>query len=203
MIKRFFAGMILVAMFGAVVYNLSKNEMANKNSDMPVEIEDENFDGVIYAAPDDAALQKGASAKVNKMAPDFTLDTLDGGKLTLSELQGKKVFLNFWATWCSYCIDEMPAMQKFYEKYKDEVVVIGVNATGSEVSVEQVKNYVDQLNITFPVVLDRELELTYNKYQAFAIPTTFFINTKGIIQLEKKVGPMDYEFMVDQLKKLN
>ncbi|MBB6452808.1 thiol-disulfide isomerase/thioredoxin [Salirhabdus euzebyi] len=201
MLQRLLGAVVLLVMFGIVIYNFFEDEQGqNNNEQRLVEIEDENFDGVITAYPE--AKEASAQVEVNKPAPDFTLETLDGEELTLSDLKGKKVFLNFWATWCTYCLDEMPAMQKIHENYGDEVVIIGLNATGSETSLDKVKSYVDQLGITFPIVLDKDLKVTYDKYQAMGLPTTFFINTKGEIQLERHIGPMSYELMEEKLKEL-
>ncbi len=203
MIKRLFAVTVLLLMIGFVIYSFTKeNTAAEKKEELPVEVEDESFDGVIWATPEDNRAIEVSSVKVQDIAPDFTLETLSGESLTLSDLKGKKVFLNFWATWCTYCIDEMPAMQQFYEDHKDELVVLGLNATGSEKSVKEVKSFVEDLGVTFPIALDKDLDVTYNKYQAFGLPTTYFINTKGEVQLPKHVGPMDIKLMTEKLKEL-
>jgi peroxiredoxin len=201
MVKRIVATSIILIMFSIVIIQITnKTKSSNTEEDTPVMIEDENWDGMAVAYPDGESVT--ASASVNKPAPDFTLDTLSGETLKLSDLRGKYVFLNFWATWCTYCIDEMPAMQKFYENNKDEVVIIGLNATGTETSVDKVQKFVDELGVTFPIVLDKDLDVLYNDYQALALPTTFFIDKEGIIKVQKKVGPMDYEMMKDTLKEL-
>ena len=84
-------------------------------------------------------------------APDFELETLDGEKVKLSDYQGKKVILNFWATWCPPCKDEMPAMEKFHKKAGDDVVILAVNIDPHY----DVKGYLDEMGITFPVLLDQ------------------------------------------------
>ena len=87
------------------------------------------------ALGEDVGLEKGQTA------PDFTLINLQGEEVTLSELQGKKVVLNFWATWCPPCKAEMPHMQNYYEQYaaKDNVEIVGVNLTYSNETVKRVR----------------------------------------------------------------
>lgn len=85
-------------------------------------------------------------------------------------------------------------MQRFQEAHGDEVVILAVNGTGSEKSVEKVEDFVQDGGYTFPVLLDQELSLNQN-YQIISIPTTYFIGTDGIIQEPRIVGPMTYEDM--------
>lgn len=205
MLKRFLSIFLLFFLITLLIVSLTdgENSAPSVDENTPVEIDDEDFDGVIWAMPDEEAMATSERVEVSKIAPDFTLETLDGGTLTLSDLKGKKVFLNFWATWCHYCLEEMPAMQQMYDKYSDELVIIGLNTTGAETSVDEVKPFVEQMGITFPIVLDKDLEVTYNKYQAFALPTTFFINTEGVVQFKKHVGPMTFEQMEEKFNELD
>jgi peroxiredoxin len=128
------------------------------------------------------------------IAPDFELKTPNGDSLKLSDFRGQKVIVNMWATWCPPCRVEMPDMQKFHEKYKDEnATIIAVNMTSSEKSLDSIPNFLDEFGITFPVVLDE-----HNKvgeiYQVYALPTSVIIDSQGIIQ-QKISGPMNYEMM--------
>lgn len=129
-------------------------------------------------------------------APDFELTTLDGEKMSLSDLKGKKVLLNFWATWCPPCRSEMPDMQKIYDEYEDEVVIAAVNLTSSESSVDTVESFVKELNLTFPVFLDEKGKVN-SEYEVLSYPTSYFIDQEGIIKT-KFVGALSY----DQMKKL-
>lgn len=125
-------------------------------------------------------------------APDFTLETLAGETVTLSELKGKKVILNFWATWCPPCKAEMPHMESFYSKLTDEdpIELIAVNVTESEkLGVSEVETFVDSYELSFPIPLDTTAEVT-QKYGVFSMPTTFMIDTQGRIA-QKVVGPLD------------
>lgn len=129
-------------------------------------------------------------------APDFTLKTLDGKAVSLSDYQGKKVFLNFWATWCKPCIDEMPDLETLQNKRGEEVAVVAVNFTSSEKSTDAVKNFAEKHQITFPILID---EKGMNaRYEILTYPTTFLINESGIIK-EIKLGSMTLKEMEQKL----
>ncbi|MDQ0338924.1 peroxiredoxin [Caldalkalibacillus uzonensis] len=134
------------------------------------------------------------------IAPDFKLATLSGEEITLSDLRGKKVILNIWASWCPPCRAEMPDMQQFYEEYQDEVEILAVNLFESEASLESVKRFVEEYELTFPVLLDENSEVAA-KYQALTIPTSYVIDSNGVIQ-HKMVGPMSYDWMKNATSKL-
>ncbi|MED3551866.1 redoxin domain-containing protein [Cytobacillus praedii] len=127
-------------------------------------------------------------------APDFQLKTLNDTDVTLSDLQGKKVFLNFWATWCPPCKAEIPHMQDFYEsRNKTEVEILAVNLTTSEKNPGKIRDFVTERSVTFPVLLDQEGEIG-DQYRALTIPTSYLIDSNGIVR-KKIVGPMDKEMM--------
>jgi len=91
-------------------------------------------------------------ANVSNTAPDFSLDRLGGGKITLAEYRGKKpVVIDFWASWCPNCRRDMPKLNRFYEKYKDQVEVIGINLQENTRTVE---DYINSAGISFPIALD-------------------------------------------------
>ncbi|WP_226682905.1 redoxin domain-containing protein [Sutcliffiella horikoshii] len=122
-------------------------------------------------------------------APDFTLTTLDGSELKLSDYRGKKVILNFWATWCPPCKAEMPHMQSFYEENHEEVEVIAVNLTNMDKGEKAINTFVEDYGLTFAIPLDEAGDIGM-QYQAFTIPTSYAIDKNGIIQ-KKIIGPMD------------
>ncbi|MED3573092.1 redoxin domain-containing protein [Cytobacillus praedii] len=127
-------------------------------------------------------------------APDFQLKTLNDTDVKLSDLQGKKVFLNFWATWCPPCKAEIPHMQDFYEsRNKTEVEILAVNLTTSEKNPGKIRDFVTERSVTFPVLLDQEGEIG-DQYRALTIPTSYLIDSNGIVR-KKIVGPMDKEMM--------
>lgn len=130
-----------------------------------------------------------SNPKAGFAAPDFTLDKLDGGQVTLSELRGHPVVLNLWASWCLPCRKEMPAIEKAYRQHKDAgLIVIGLNLTSQD-SVSDVRAFVEELGLTFPIVLDRDGGVS-QRYQLLGLPSTFFIDRKGVIRSVAVGGPM-------------
>ena len=106
-------------------------------------------------------------------APDFTLDLLGGGQVTLSELRGKVVVINLWASWCPPCRAEMPAIEKMYQTYRDlGVVALGVNTTYQD-SEPDAAAFVREYGLTFPIPLDRDGSVS-QRYALSGLPTTFF-----------------------------
>ncbi|MDB0439390.1 cytochrome C biogenesis protein CcsB [Clostridioides difficile] len=116
---------------------------------------------------------------------DFTLTDQYGKTHKLSDYEGKVVFLNFWATWCPPCKEEMPHIEQLYKDYKknnEDVVILGVASPnlGREGSREHVINFLKDEGYTFPVVLDEDGELAY-QYGINAFPTTFIIDKEGYV----------------------
>ncbi|MCI0555024.1 MAG: TlpA family protein disulfide reductase, partial [Anaerolineae bacterium] len=134
-------------------------------------------------------------------APDFMLDTLDGGQLTLSELRGHPVVLNLWASWCLPCRSEMPSIEKAYQHYKDSgLIVIGLNMTSQDSELD-VRAFVQEFGLTFPIVLDRDGSVR-DRYQLLGLPSTYFIDPQGIIRSVVVGGPMSeatIQFNVEDL----
>jgi peroxiredoxin len=127
-------------------------------------------------------------------APDFQLKTLDGADVKLSDLRGKKVILNFWATWCPPCKAEIPHMQNFYvSSDKSKVEILAINLTTSEKNPGNVNEFVKERNVTFPVLLDQDGDIGV-RYQAITIPTSYLIDSQGIVR-KKIVGPMDKDML--------
>ena len=111
--------------------------------------------------------------------PDFTVLDRDGNPVKLSDLRGKPVILNFWASWCGPCQSEMPDFQQAYETYGDDVHFMIVNVTdGSRETVETARAYVDGQGYTFPIYFDTTLEAAI-LYGASAIPLSVFMDAEG------------------------
>ncbi len=131
------------------------------------------------------------------IAPDFTLKSLDGKTYRLSELRGKVVVLNFWATWCPDCIEEMPSLQKAYTRFKnDGLVVLGVSIDRKK---EKVAQFVKRLKITYPILLDTSGDVFIKKYTVIGLPSTFIIDRNGVIS-ERIIGRYDFTSKVFQEK---
>lgn len=115
-------------------------------------------------------------------AYDFTLNDLNGNSVTLSDYKGKLVVLNFWASWCGYCIEEMPDFQQLYEqewKDSDEIVFLSVNMTDGQRETEaKARKVVEENGFTFPVLLDVNQEVAYY-YGVTSLPITAVIDKEG------------------------
>jgi len=147
-----------------------------------------------------AAAELPVKPEVGFLAPDFELTDLDGKVIRLSELRGQPVFINFWATWCPPCRQEMPDIQKAYEKYGKTVRFLAVNLTATESSIEVVRQYMSGNGYTFPALLDKNGSVA-TLYQVRAIPTSFFIDAQGVIQY-KYIGAMNAEIITEALDKI-
>ncbi len=126
--------------------------------------------------------------KVGFKAPDFTLKSVDGKEYTLSDLKGKVVFVNLWATWCPPCKEEIPSMVKLYNKLKGgnfEILAIS-----EDTDIEAVKKFIKQYKITFPVLMDTDKKV-YNLYKATAVPETHLINKKGFLE-DSTIGSFNW-----------
>ena len=146
----------------------------------------------IWASAVPAAATTGGlipSPREGFLAPDFTLELLGGGQVTLSELRGKGVVINLWASWCPPCRAEMPAIQRVYEKSMGRgLEVLAVNTTFQD-SERDAAGFVQELGLTFPVPLDRSGTVS-RQYQLRALPSTFFVDREGIIRKVIIGGPM-------------
>ncbi|MGB9552827.1 MAG: TlpA family protein disulfide reductase [bacterium] len=112
-------------------------------------------------------------------APDFEAITIAGEKVSLSSLEGKPVILNFWATWCPPCREEIPELNKFYEKYKDRVIMFGIEIGEPKAEVEE---FLKDQNILYPVILDSEQKSSISDlYRISLVPTTFIVDKQGKI----------------------
>jgi len=134
-------------------------------------------------------------------APDFTLDLLGGGQVTLSDLRGQVVMINIWASWCPPCREEMPAIQNVYDAYKNQgLVMLGVNTTYQD-SEGEAATFVDEFSLTFPVPLDRHGKVS-NLYQLRGLPSTYFVDRQGVIRSVVVGGPMSESWIRAEVNKL-
>ncbi len=134
-------------------------------------------------------------------APDFTLKTLDGSQISLSQFRGHPVLVNFWASWCAPCRLEMPELVRAYEAHKGEgFVVLAVNVTYQD-SVEEAKQFVAEFNLTFPVLLDETGEVADTLYHVRGLPTSFFVDRNGLLS-KIKLGSMTGEQVKEYIKEI-
>jgi thiol-disulfide isomerase/thioredoxin len=134
-------------------------------------------------------------------APDFALRSLDGKVIRLSDLRGRPVLINFWATWCGPCRAEMPDLQAVYAERKDDFVVLAVNSegTGADNARQLASDFRDELGLTFPIVLDTPDTEVLHQYKLKGLPDSFFIDRNGIIR-EMSIGPMNRDTILKKLK---
>ncbi|PID21862.1 thiol-disulfide oxidoreductase [Sporosarcina sp. P3] len=183
MSKKTLGYIITALVIGTLIFIMVQNTVGQKD---PVEAP------ITQVNEEDALPGEEEGLAQYSVAPDFTLDTLAGETVTLSELKGKKVILNFWATWCPPCKAEMPHMESFYSKLTDEdqVELIAINVTESErLGLSEVETFVDDYGLSFPIPLDKTAEVTHT-YGVFSMPTTYMIDTQGRIA-QKIIGPLD------------
>lgn len=163
---------VLVVLVGAIVYALVMN--FNKDKD-------------IY--------------EVGDMAPDFKLTQINESNVEetihLSELQGKGIMLNFWATYCKPCEKEMPFMEELYPKYEDDIEIVAVSLDMSELVIH---DFIDKYDLTFPVVHDKKSDLM-DLYNIGPIPSTYFINPDGEIH-EIVAGTLSLETLEEKFEEI-
>jgi cytochrome c biogenesis protein CcmG, thiol:disulfide interchange protein DsbE len=127
---------------------------------------------------------------VGKHAPDFALSDLNDKPYRLSDFRGKVVFLNFWATWCKPCREEMPSMEVLYKNFEKDGLVILAVSIDRVTTTKDIPPFVKGMNLTFPVLIDSWGQ-TDKPYKRMGVPETFVIDQQGIIR-EIVIGPRDW-----------
>jgi peroxiredoxin len=136
--------------------------------------------GIVLALNNNGAgtAQAATSEERADTAPDFSLATLDGEQIALSNFRGQYVLVNFWATWCPPCRAELPDLVSYYESHADQgFMLIGVNEQEPPATVEA---YLSQSQLEFPVVLDSDGRVM-NRYGVTGMPSSFLVNPEGQI----------------------
>ena len=126
---------------------------------------------------------------VGESAPDFSLQNALGNESQLIDFKGKWILLNFWATWCPPCLEEMPSMEAMYQKYREqglEVVAISVDEGGWA----SVRSFLKKVRVTFPILLDKTSEVAYS-YGTFQLPESYLVDPQQKI-VKKFIGPQDW-----------
>ena len=157
--------LLLVAVFALVMggaYTLYEN-LAGQESGAMTEREDTEM----------------GSSQNRVIAPDFTAEDGEGEEVSLSDMRGKPVVVNFWASWCGPCKSEMPAFEELYQTYGDEIEFMMVNMTDSgRETLKSAKRFVEESGYTFPVYYDTQLSAAM-AYGVNSIPATYFIASDG------------------------
>ncbi|MGD2136999.1 MAG: TlpA disulfide reductase family protein [Gammaproteobacteria bacterium] len=130
-----------------------------------------------------------ATSPLYAEAVDFTLPDLEGKPVSLSDFRGKWVIVNYWATWCPPCLDEIPDLVEFYEDNRDEVVVLGVDY--EEVNADYLREFVDSHFMSYPVVRMEPVPVT-PLGPVLGLPTTYIISPQGE-RMARQEGPVTRE----------
>lgn len=130
-------------------------------------------------------------------APDFTLQTLDGNSITLSELRGRWVLINFWATWCEPCIAEMPVLQAVADRYLADMTVLGINMRETP---ELISEFLAPLDIHYPMLINPD-GATLMNYQVVQLPQTLIVDPNGEI-MWRQFGKLEIESIENEIDHL-
>lgn len=129
--------------------------------------------------PSSSTRTVGMGIPVGAMAPDFELQTIEGESYSLSALQGQVVMINFFATWCTPCRAEMPALQEAYRTLEPQgLVILAVNLDESDVAI---RSFQEKLGLTFPIVVDKDDQVA-RRYDIVPLPTSYFVDRNGIVR---------------------
>lgn len=129
------------------------------------------------------------SVAVGDLAPDFQLEDTEGNKVSLPDLRGKVVLVNFWATWCPPCIEEMPSMERLNEVLAgDDFVMLAINTEENGPNI--VPAFLEKTPYAFPILYDNK-GVVQKRYGVFKFPESFVINKDGTVA-EKVIGPLDW-----------
>ena len=140
------------------------------------------------------ALLAATAAPLQAQALDFSLPGLSQQTVKLADYRGRWVIVNFWASWCSPCLLEMPELQAFYEAHRERVTVIGVNF--EDRAADEVRVFTDQLAVTFPIALSAGHPVP--GFELKGLPTTFLVSPAGKL-VDSHLGPVDAEMLAGRL----
>ena len=139
------------------------------------------------------------AAEVGHTAPSFNLPAIDGKTVSLSDLRGKPVLLNFWATWCRPCRSEMPLLSRLYATHKDQIEVVAID---KQEPADDVQSFVNGLKLSFVPVLDEDGSV-FRRYRVSNLqPSSFWIDQNGVIRA-LYYGQMSESNITRELKRLN
>lgn len=135
--------------------------------------------GVVTLAESLNPTGEAPAAAVGRAAPAFRLRTLDGTVTALTDLRGRYVLLNFWASWCGPCRGETPALQAFHEEQTPGLVVVGAN---QQESPEAAREFAQAFAVTYPIALDRDGQVSGAYRVSTGLPVSFLIDPEGVIE---------------------
>jgi peroxiredoxin len=133
-----------------------------------------------------------ATQLVGQPAPDFALRSWDGGNMRLSEHTGEVVLINFWATWCGPCRQEMPLLDEIYGKYRRAGLVLFSVNLDEETNLDAAREMAKTLRVSYPVLFDARKEVS-RAYQASTMPLTVLIDREGVVRYVSEGYKVGYE----------
>jgi cytochrome c biogenesis protein CcmG/thiol:disulfide interchange protein DsbE len=136
--------------------------------------------------------------EVGRIAPELALPVAGGGEVSLAQLKGSVVLVNFWATWCVPCLAEMPAIERAYQAHRDRgLVVLAVDVQEQDADVIR---FLDSLGVTFGSAIDRTGDAS-RRFRANALPTTFLVDRRGVVR-DVRVGPLTDQMLEERLARV-
>jgi thiol-disulfide isomerase/thioredoxin len=200
--KKIILPLVVILLFGISIYTVVDYNK-NKSKDLGITTKENSTTVKASASAKDSTSSSPASTvkssdAIKIAALNFKLKDLKGKEVSLSDFKGKKVFLNFWASWCPPCKAEMPDIEKLYQQTKDsDLVILAVNLGEGKATA---KSFIDNNKYNFSVLLDSDQSIG-NQYSIVAIPTSFFIDKEGNIVSTIK-GGITLEQMKSNISKL-
>jgi peroxiredoxin len=172
---------------------LIQAQYSPKNPALQITV-DAIFQSMNYAPPAELTDPTQVGLEVGWRAPEFSLPLLDGDFATLSDYQGKVIFMNMWASWCNPCHREAPALEAMYQQYNGRFEILAVNVGESQI---EARGFQQQYDLSFPILLDEQEEVA-TLYGLDAYPTTYIIGRDGVI-IEKIRGSFTEQTLKDVL----
>lgn len=191
MSKRMIQSIVIFILIGAVCFvALDYFKQNNKQKEFESKLEEE------VVSKNGKSVKYGA--EVGNLVYDYEMkDIITGKQVKMSDYRGKKVFLNFWVSWCPPCKEEAPVLQRFSEE-QDDVVVLGVNVTTDEKIPGDEKKFIEKYGLTFTNVYTQD-EM-FNSFFIPSFPTSYIIDEDGII-LEQLIGGVTDKFLENKFSK--
>ncbi|WP_096274572.1 peroxiredoxin family protein [Paucisalibacillus globulus] len=198
--KKWILIVVVIGMLGWAVFDfIDSNRKSAGQFENVEEVQEVEDDSQNEEAIETGTEEPVIGLEVGNKAPDFQLDTLTGDTVKLSDFRGSRVMINFWSTWCPPCRAEMPDMEEFHQD--KDIVILAVNLSDTEKSVEDVEKFTDDFKLTFPILMDTNLDVA-NLYAIQPIPTTYMVDSNGIISY-RAFGAMNYDLMVQEFEKMD
>lgn len=187
-----------IGLIGMLVILLSDNQTEPIVADQPDQVVLDNATPLPQTIPP-RTLPPTPTSVFNQPAPNVTLVDLEGNTFNLEDYRGKVVVLNFWATWCAPCVEEMPALQTFYDDYAgDDLAIVLVTDPLDGQDLTTIQQFVADLGLTLPIGLSEYGQLQ-NLFGVQMLPSTYFIDVEGIIR-NRWIGPISVEHLANEVE---